>query len=62
MLILTRMTGETVTIGHDVRIRVLAVKGAQVRLGIEAPDGVRIMREEIADATRTPDAGTECPS
>ena len=37
MLVLTRRRGEGVTIGPDVRIVVLGIKGGQVRLGIEAP-------------------------
>ena len=49
MLILTRGIGETVTIGHDIRVRILAIKGAQVRLGIEAPKDLPIVREEILD-------------
>jgi len=47
MLILTRRTGETITIGDDIRVRILAVKGMQVRIGVEAPPNVAIHREEI---------------
>ena len=47
MLILTRKAGETITIGERIRVRVLAVKGAQVRLGIEAPADIPVHREEI---------------
>ena len=47
MLILLRGIGETITVGHDIRITVLSIKGTQVRLGIEAPPDVRILREEI---------------
>jgi carbon storage regulator len=48
MLILTRWVGEIVRIGDDVTVTVLAVKGAsQVRLGIEAPKSVPVLREEI---------------
>ena len=47
MLVLTRKTGEAVTIGDQIRIRVVEVKGNQVRLGIEAPQEMRIYREEI---------------
>ena len=46
MLILTRKKGEVITIGGDIRIQVLAVKGAQVRIGIEAPSDVAIHRED----------------
>ena len=49
MLVLSRRVGETVRIGEGVAVRVLGVIGNQVRLGIEAPDDVLILREEIAD-------------
>jgi carbon storage regulator len=47
MLILTRKLGESVTIGDDIKITVLGVRGRQVRLGIIAPQRVTIHREEI---------------
>ena len=47
MLILTRKLGESVTIGDDIKITILGVRGRQVRLGIIAPQRVTIHREEI---------------
>jgi len=47
MLILTRKSGEGITIGDHVRVTVLEIKGKQVRLGIEAPPDTRVHREEI---------------
>ena len=47
MLILTRRIGETLMIGDDVTITVLGVRGAQVRIGINAPKDVAVHREEI---------------
>jgi carbon storage regulator len=47
MLILTRRPGERVVIGEDILITVMGVSGHTVRLGIEAPDGISIYREEI---------------
>ncbi len=47
MLVLTRKLGESVTIGDNIKISVLDIKGRQVRLGIEAPPGMTIHREEI---------------
>ncbi|ANA41233.1 MULTISPECIES: carbon storage regulator CsrA [Geobacter] len=47
MLVLTRKMGEVVTIGDSIRIKVVEMKGNQVRLGIEAPNDLRIYREEI---------------
>lgn len=47
MLILTRRVGETVYIGDEVTITVLALKGVQVRVGINAPKSIAVHREEI---------------
>ena len=52
MLILTRKLGEVIRVGDTVTVRVLEVKGNQVRLGIEAPADVRIYREEVYRAIR----------
>ena len=52
MLILTRKVGETIRIGDGVTVRVLEVRGGQVRLGIDAPADVRIFREEVYEALR----------
>jgi len=47
MLILTRRPGERVVIGDEVLVTVMEVTGNIVRLGIEAPSGISIYREEI---------------
>ena len=47
MLILTRRVGETLTVGDDVTVTVLGVKGNQVRIGVNAPRDVAVHREEI---------------
>jgi carbon storage regulator len=47
MLILTRRVGETLMIGDDVTVTVLGVKGNQIRVGINAPKGVAVHREEV---------------
>ena len=52
MLIITRKLGERITIGDDVFITLLEVKGGQVRLGISAPRHVAIHREEIYEKIR----------
>jgi len=52
MLILTRKLGEVIRVGDAVTVRVLEVKGNQVRLGVEAPTDVRIYREEVYRAIR----------
>ena len=50
MLILSRRAGESVTIGNEIKVRVVSVSGNQVRLGIEAPREIRVLREEILRA------------
>jgi len=52
MLVLTRKLGEVIRVGESVTVRVLEVKGNQVRLGVDAPADVRIYREEIYRAVR----------
>ena len=52
MLILTRKLGEGLFIGDDIRITVVEVRGRQIRLGIEAPSEVVILREEIYQRIR----------
>ena len=47
MLVLTRRRGEAITIGSNIRVVVLDIKGGQIRLGIEAPSTVEIHRDEI---------------
>jgi len=47
MLILSRRIGEKLIIGENVTVTILAVKGNQVRVGIDAPRDVRVDREEI---------------
>ena len=47
MLILTRKLGESITIGDEIKIQVIEIKGKQVRLGIEAPKKFSIHREEV---------------
>lgn len=47
MLILTRRIGESIRIDDNVTITVLGVKGAQVRIGVDAPREVQVHREEI---------------
>ena len=47
MLILTRRVGERVMIGNEVTVAVMGVQGKRIRLGITAPKGVVIYREEI---------------
>lgn len=68
MLVLTRKVGEQVLIGEDIVVTVLDVKGDSIKIGIDAPKGVRIQRQEViaaiseanrAAAASASDAATE---
>jgi carbon storage regulator CsrA len=52
LLILTRRVNESLMVGEQVTVTVLAVKGNQVRIGISAPKDVQVHREEIYDRMR----------
>ena len=47
MLVLCRKVNESIILDGDIRIVVLGLRGKQVRLGIEAPERVDIIREEL---------------
>ena len=49
MLVLTRRNGESLLITKNICVCVLGIKGNQVRLGITAPEGVPIYREEVRE-------------
>ena len=46
MLILTRKVDQSIVIGDHIKVTVIEIRGRQVRLGIEAPPGLLILREE----------------
>jgi carbon storage regulator len=48
MLVLTRKVGESLVINNNIIVTVVAVSGSKVRLSIDAPDDVRILRSELA--------------
>ena len=52
MLVLTRKTEESLLLGGEIRITVLSVNGDKVRLGIDAPQSVKILRGETVDQAR----------
>ena len=49
MLALTRKAGQSIIIGENIEITIVEVKGDQVRIGINAPKSVKILRKEIFD-------------
>ena len=47
MLVLTRKLGEVLRIGQEITVRIIDVKGKQIKIGIEAPSDLLIYREEV---------------
>jgi len=53
MLVLSRKVGERILIGDQIAVTVVRVSQGTVRIGVEAPDHMPIVREEICDQART---------
>ena len=51
MLVLTRKKDEDIIIGEDIRISVVSIDGDRVRIGIDAPEELTILRAELLDET-----------
>lgn len=47
MLILTRKTGQSFQIGDDIRVTITEISGDKVKIGIDAPQSLRVLREEL---------------
>jgi len=55
MLVLRRKAGEAIVLNGVIKIYVLAVEGERVKLGIDAPPDVIVVREELLDEARIAD-------
>ena len=60
MLVLSRKPGEEIIIGDNIRLTILAIRGNQIRLGLSAPAGVRILRSELFTPDKKFDESTGC--
>jgi carbon storage regulator len=49
MLILSRRIDESILIGDDIEVVVLEIRGNQVRLGVEAPAEITVLRDELLE-------------
>lgn len=49
MLVLSRKSGESIQIGENITVKVIQCRGNRVRLGVEAPNDVEILRSELAE-------------
>lgn len=47
MLVLTRKQNEGILIGNDIKITVINIEGDKIRIGIDAPKNIRVIREEL---------------
>lgn len=54
MLILSRRVDESLLIGDEIEIVVLEVRGGQVRLGVQAPAAIKVLRDELVDDEESP--------
>ncbi|MGF1510696.1 MAG: carbon storage regulator [Myxococcota bacterium] len=65
MLSLARRAGQKIRIGSDIVIVIREIRGRQVKIGVEAPSHIRVLREEIFEelsaANRTAAAPSEVP-
>ena len=52
VLVLSRKQGEKIVIGDNISVVVIEVRGAKVRLGIDAPRDVAVHREEVYEAIK----------
>jgi carbon storage regulator len=49
MLVLGRKSGESIRIGEGIEITVVGISGNRVRLGVQAPESVRVLRAELEE-------------
>ena len=47
MLVLSRKENEVIRVGDEVVIKIVKIRGNEVRVGIEAPNGVNVHRQEV---------------
>jgi len=47
MLVLSRRCDTAIQIGPDIKVTVLSIRSRRVKLGIDAPHGVRVWRDEV---------------
>lgn len=49
MLVFTRKAGQSFLIGEDIEIRIIEIQGDKIRIGVEAPQHVSILRKELVE-------------
>lgn len=54
MLVLSRKEDQVIIIDGRIRVTVVEIRGSQVRLGIEAPPDIAVLRSELRGSGATP--------
>ena len=49
MLVLSRKAGETIHIDGQIRIKIVTIDGKRVKVGIDAPEDIRVLRSELTE-------------
>jgi carbon storage regulator len=63
MLVLTRKSNQSIMIGDEIEVSVLAIMGEKVRIGIEAPRSVPVFRKEVyLEIQQDRESGEEFPN
>ena len=57
MLVLSRKESESITVDSDIQISVISINGNRVKLGIEAPESVVVVRTELLSDGSSPSTG-----
>ena len=60
MLVLTRKVEQKIRIGGGITVTILRIRGRAVKIGIQAPDGLEILREELVETAPSPES-TDSP-
>jgi carbon storage regulator len=53
MLVLSRKEDQSIFIGEDIEVTILEIKDGNIKIGIEAPDNIKIYRKEIFDEIKS---------
>jgi len=52
MLVLKRKVGETIMLGDQIEVQILAIEGESVKIGLTAPSHIQILRKELYESIR----------
>ena len=61
MLILVRNSGESIYIDDDIKLTIYYSQGTQIKMAIEAPSNINIVRKELLDSVKKDSSSTKAP-